>query len=315
MGNTYKVQVLTFLLSHRKFGFQVHRKDEVDYPQNIAEEMIQELNSAIRAADRMIQPFVEQQVRSGNVTIANYYIKLDMMYRFFRKKAKDSFVHPAPKPKVVKRDKDGNPIAWSHDTDKWEREGFYYSVGMIDAFFTRLEHLLVLVLPFIGFDPTTEDLALIMSANWINKYKRVFNLATDAKARALLDELKFVKEKYRNAIMHGYFEKRGAPLFFHLPPYAVPVLLSGFHDSVQYSFLPISAKSYEDICSLFDEVDLLFRLGQTKYGVRFAESGLELPLDANSISRYSSASASDEDFERFIEYVGYMADLSINMDW
>lgn len=310
-----KYKSFPFLLSHRKFGFRVDRKNGVDYPQNIVEEMIQELTNAICAADRLLQPFAQQQIRSGNVTVANHYIKLDMMYCFFRKKAKESFLRPPPEPKVTKRNKDGTPIAWSHDPSKWERQGFYYAVAMIDAFFTRLEHLLVLLLPFIGFDPTTEDLAAIISANWTDKYKRVFNLATDTKAKALFDELKFVKEKYRNAIMHGYFEKRGASLFFHLPPYAVPVLLSGFKDSIQYSFLPITTKSYDDICSLFDEVDLFLKSGLTKYGVCFAESGLGVLFDTQSISRYRAAAASDEDFERFIEHVAYMDTLSVNMDW
>jgi len=82
---------------------------------------------------------------------------------------------------------------------------------------------------------------------------------------------------------------------------------------IQQCSTPITTKSYDDICSLFDEVDLFLRSGPTKYGVRFAESGLDLPFDAKSISRYRSASASDEDFERFVEYVGYMADLSINI--
>ncbi|MFC1956944.1 hypothetical protein ACFLVY_01430 [Chloroflexota bacterium] len=310
-----KYKSLPFLLSHRKFGFRVHRKGEVDYPENIVDAMIKDLNKAIRVADRMIQPFAEQQVRSGNVTVANHYIKLDMMYRFFRDKARRCFSRPAPKPEITGRDKDGTPIAWSHDPYKYEREGFYNSIGMVDAFFSRLEHVLILVLPFIGFDPATEDLAQIMSANWADKYKRVFDLAANAKAKTLLEKLIFIKEKYRNAIIHGYFEKKGASLFFHIPPYAVPVLLSRFRNSVQYSFLPITTMSYEEICSIFDEVDSLLKEGTTKYGVRFAESGLDLPFDAKSISRYHAAQESDEAFESFVEFVGYWSDLSVNMDW
>lgn len=310
-----KYKSFPFLLSHRKFGFCLYRKEGVDYPPNITEEMIGELNNAISVAEKAIQPFVKQQVRSGNVTVANHYIKLDMMYRFFRKKAQEAFSRPRPKPRVVRKDKDGKPIAWSHDFMKWEQAGSYYSIAMLDVFFSRLEHLMIIVLPFIGFDPSREDLAVIMSANWTDKYKRVFDLTADLKAKALFDELRFVKEKYRNVIMHGYFEKGGASLFFHLAPYAIPVLLSSFQDTVQYSFLPITSKSYDDICSLFDEVDLFLKSSRVNYGVRFAESGLDVPFDAKSLARYRLASRSDEDFEEFVEYVGYISDMSVNMDW
>ena len=55
--------------------------------------------------------------------------------------------------------------------------------------------------------------------------------------------------------------------------------------------------------------------GPTKCGVRFADSGLDVTLNATSLSKFLSASKSDESFEKFVEYVGYMSDMSVNMDW
>lgn len=183
-----KYKSLPFLLSHRKFGFRLNRKQGVDYPPDIVEEMIQKLNDAIKASEALIQPFAEQQIQMGNVSVANHYIELDMMYWFFRDKAKRAFSHPAPKPKVSKRDKDGKVVAWGLDPVRYERQGFYYALAMIDAFFSRLEHLLIIALPFIGFDPKKESLSVIMSANWTDKYKRVFDLAIDRKAKSLFDD-------------------------------------------------------------------------------------------------------------------------------
>jgi hypothetical protein len=311
-----KYKSFPFLLSHRKFGFRVHCKKEKLPPPNLAEEMIEQLNKAIMIADKLAQPLVEQQVRAGNVTVANHYVKLDMMYRFFRKKAKEAFSHPAPKPKIVNRDENGEPVGWFHDPMKPDREGFYYTIAMLDAFFSRLEHLLILVLPFVGFDCSKEDMPIIMSANWTDKYKRVFNLASNSKAKTLFAELRSVKERYRNAIAHGYFEKEGASLFFHFGGiYAVPVTLSDFQDSIQYSFLPITYKSYKDICSLFDEVDAFLKSGPAKYGVRFAESGLNVAFDARSLSEYRLASKSDIEFKEFVEYMAHTDAIQTNMDW
>ena len=311
-----KYKSFPFLLSHRKFGFRVHCRKSECPPPDLAEEMIEQLNKAIVVADKLAQPLVRQQVKTGNITVANQYVKLDMMYGFFRKKAKQAFSRRAPKPRIIKRDESGEPAGSLHDPMKPDREGFYYTIAMLDAFFSRLEHLLILVLPFVGFDCSEEDLPTMMSANWTAKYKRVFDLASDLKAKTIFDELKFVKERYRNAIAHGYFEKEGASLFFHFGGfYSVPVTLSNFRDSIQYSFLPITHKSYQDICALLDKVDAFLRSGPARYGALYAESGLDVAFDAGSVSRYHLSAESDRSFNEFLEFMAYADAVQTNMDW
>jgi hypothetical protein len=311
-----KYKSISFLLAHRKFGFRLYSHKNYSFSSGLAEEMITKINNAIKRADQLIQPFVKEQIGYGNILIANNYIKLDMMYRFFRAKAKSAFRRKPPKPKVLARDKNGNPTTTTHDPFKPHREGFYYSIASIDAFFSRLEHILVLAIPFIDFDSSRDDLQKLMCDNWTDKYKRIFNLEANKFAMQYYNELKKIKDKYRNSISHGFFERDGASLFFHCGPIgAVPVYLSKFDESIHYSFLPITETSFVDICKLFDKVDRFLKLDVTKYAIRYAEAGLDVSFSKGSIKEYRNASKSDESFESFLEYMGHISDMSTNMDW
>lgn len=118
---TYKG--VPFLLAHRKSGFKVSSTGSPDRSDELATEMIGQLNRAIGIADRLMEEEIKGRVRAGKVTVINKYHVLREMYRFFRGKADASFAAAAT------------------------REGFYYAVAMLDAFFSLLEHVLILLLP------------------------------------------------------------------------------------------------------------------------------------------------------------------------
>jgi len=73
--------------------------------------------------------------------------------------------------------------------------------------------------------------------------------------------------------------------------------------------------SFADVCLLFDAVDSLLHSGQAKYGLRYAESGLDVPFDEKSCAKYNDAMQSDEEFEEFLEERTYFVERHINMDW
>jgi len=306
----------SFLLAHRKFGFSLNCKGDKP-PDSIVKEMLKQLDKAIKIIDRLIQPFAENQVETGNVTMANRYIRLDMRYQFFRKKAKETYSRIDKKQRTIKKGADFHAVTTMINyKTKSEREAAYYTIAMLDSYFSRLEHLLVLILPFLGFDHAKDNLAQLMSATWRDKYKRVFNLSSDQKANNIYERLTSVKEKYRNTITHGDFEKGGASLYFHLPKFgAIPVRMSSFKDSIYYSFLPITLDSYQQICDLLDEVDDFLKTGKTKYGVTFAEAGLDVAFDKESLTEYSKAMKSDDKFESLIERIAYEDMIFVNMDF
>jgi hypothetical protein len=311
-----KYKSYPFMFSHRKFGLEVLRRSDVPPPEGLVEEMLTKLNKAFKIVDGIMQPFAARQLKLRNVTVANSYHKLDMMYRFFRKKANASFARP-PKPLVLSGLTGSEKGKRRHlDIVKGEREGFYYTTAMLDAYFSRMEHVLVLLLPFTAFDLSQIDLASFIMSGWNEKFKCVFRLESDRRARLLYEQLDSAKEKYRNPMTHGTFEKDSISLYFHFPNTgAIPVGLSEFKGSIHYSFFPLSQASYDEICALFDQTDDFLKSGSTRHGMKYIEAGLDVAFDDKSISRYRSAMKSEERFKAMTEGDSYADMVNMNMDW
>lgn len=293
----------------RKFGFYVVvQKTE---PAVDLDRALHQLQHAVHLLEGVLQVVAEQQIREGNVTLANLFIDLDNRYRFFREKAEQ--VYPMPDT-AIRFDEEGNPVAWTFR--RGQREGWYYTGAMIDAFFSRMEHLLVLVLPFTNFDPTNGWLRKVIAMQWDDKFKTVFDIATNDKARAIYDRLRTVKEHFRNRVAHGGFEKGWASLFFHLPGVgAIPASFSQFRNSLQFNFIPVDQSGHKQICDLFDEVEGLFQTGDVGRGYEFAVSGLNVAFDVQTRSRYRAAMRSAKSFADLIDRESYLADRHANMDY
>lgn len=312
----FKYKSYPLLLSYRKFGLQILSNSGTAPPQALVKEMLKQLNKAIKVTEKLVQPYADQQVKAGNVTIANSYHKLNMMYRFFRRKAKERFRRAGCAPASLTPSKTGLIAPLLNWRVKHEHEGVYYATAMIDAFFSRLEHVLVLVLPFVGFDPVREDLVAFISSSWKDKFKRVFDVQRDRLAKSLYDQLDSIRERYRNPLTHGYFEKAGASLYFHIPGlYAVPVRLSKFREGLHYSFFPITAASLDEVCRVFDKTDTLLKSGALGKGFLFAKTGLDVAFDVNSMAKLHTACSSNKSLKEYIEWRTHWDTIFTNMDW
>ncbi len=277
--------------------------------------MLVRLKQLIRMADKMIEPLVTKQIEDGNVTIVNSLALLTAQYDFFRKKAKQSF-SKRTSARVLKKNGEAKAVARLNSNFKFELEGSYYAAAMIDAYFSRLEHLLVVVLPFAGFDPKNDNLQRIIGSFWSDKYKRVLDIQSDAKAKEFYDRLIDIKEKYRNPLSHGLFKKDGASLFFHMPVVgAIPIYLSQFDPSIHYSVFPLVQSPFREICELLDSFDKYLRSGALRYAIEFAEAGLDIAFDAKSRTSYDAAMKSAKSFEEFLQYRAHLSDIHRNMDW
>jgi hypothetical protein len=304
-------------LEHGKFGMRLATPTGV--APTLIDEFIATLQRAFRVADRLLQPLVEDQIRRGNVTIPNIFHRLDARYAFFRKRALRAY---------TSKDKREERIAElfvkaleakrviSLDPVKPEREGFYYAAAALDAYFSRLEHVLALVLPFVAHDPSRLDLLKFIASNWTRKIKAVFDLGSNQEANKLYDELRSVKERYRNPLSHGGFEKDGASLLIHVRGIgAVPTRLSGFKESIHYEFFPVTPLSFGEACKVFDAVDRYLKNGPTRFGWRWMDAGLNVAFDNGSIKRYRSGMVSDKAFDALVGEMSQWVDAESNMDW
>jgi len=307
----YKSVPLSFSL--RKFGLELLKRTDEALPSGLIDEMLEKLNKGFYILDGLLQPYAAVQIELGNVTVANNFHKLELMYHFFRTKANKSFSKPIKR--YICSFEKGN-IRMPQDPFKSEREGFYYTAAMLDAYFSMMEHILILLLPFVDFEPTKHNIASLITSGWSTKFKNVFDLNNNKQARTLYEELNEIKEKYRNTVAHGTFEKNPVSLYFHIPTIgAMPASVSKYKESIHYTFFPIEQKHFKDICSLFDCSDKYLRNGPTKKGMLYIMSGLDVFFDEESRAMYRSNMGSLKKFREMIESLAYEDMITTNMDW
>lgn len=306
-------------LEYGKFGMRLATPAPVQQP--LIDEFIKTLGRAFPVTDRLLQPIVEAQVSRGNVTVPNMFSPLDGRYRFLRERAESAFAsEPTVAQGFVERlrqvESGGTQRGFTYDILKAEREGFYFGSAAIDAYFSRLEHLLVLMLPFVGFDPAEDNLLEFMSWTWTGKLKRVLDLSTDPDGKILYDRLREIKERYRNPLSHGGFEKEGASLLVHIPQIgSIPTRLSKFGESIHYDFFPVTEISFKEACQVFELVDLQLQKARTRFGWKWAEAGLDVAFDHKSLDKYHTAMTSDIAFEALLDKTSHLADAARNMEW
>jgi hypothetical protein len=304
-----------FMISHQKFGLQIAAIAVDSQVLDSAKQMLKQMKKGIRIADKLLTPVVAENVRLGEVSVVNKHYMMYDAYQYFRKLADQAFKHslalqPGP-PDFEKW------VGQMNRRIKWERKGFYYARAMLDAFYSWLEHVLILLLPFSDFDRTTENLEDILRSDWTAKYNRILKPDTDRNAKRAYNQLQEIKEKYRNPLTHGYFDKSGASLHAHMPVVgAIPVSLSEYKDSIHYSFFfPITEDTYSHICAVFDEVEDLLHETRFARPFRIIEAGLDVRFDDDGLKEYKLAVSSDKNTEEFIETMSRLADDYANMDW
>ena len=311
-----KYKGIPFLLSHRKFGFIILTTPDYSEYKEIAIKAIKAINKAIPIAEKLIKPSIKSRVDKGYITLPNDYWILKSRYDYFREMAESSF-REAEKYKASK----SNGEVFKHT-----KKASNYVIAMIDAYFSLLEHVLVLLKPFVRPKVIESNLASYIGLNWGEKYKIIFAINEDQKAKEHYDYMLNIKERYRNTLAHGNFQKNGGSMYVHMENLgAIPMLLTKSNETLRFSFsrlgeidfgfYGIDETVYRYICNTFDGFDSFLKTGITKYGMQYLESGLSVAFDNNSKQMYVSAMKSDKEFKEFIEYKSYMHDRAVNMDW
>lgn len=181
-----KFKDVPFILTHRKFGFRILSNTETKLISKLAIEAMTNIHKAIRFAEVLIEPEIKSQLQSGNVTLDNEYSNIRNRYDFFRENAQiefDSIEETKKQTKITLDNGYEEAIRSYNESLKRINAGNYFMTGMLDAYFSLLEHTLVLMLPFLkDIKLSSLNLENFIGENWKNKYKIVFPLAGDNEA-------------------------------------------------------------------------------------------------------------------------------------
>jgi len=299
-----------YLISHEKFGLKIHPAEPDARDIEREKLIVDRLFHAVRIADGMVKPFADEQIRDGKVTIANNSFLFRGKYEFFRSKAEECYQTSQP---VTGEDQ----VSSINRKFRYDREAFFFASAALDSYFSYLEHLLVLLLPFADFDPVKDNLVEFINSFWAEKFKRIFDLPSDPEAERVYHSLLQVKERFRNPLTHGGFDKDGTTLNFHVPGLgAIPASLSKFHKSINYGFNPIVEASFTEVCVTLDAADKFIATGPRRLAFRCcAESPVQISFDEASLKRFKNAMQSDAEMDEFIEGMLTAMDNAANMDW
>jgi hypothetical protein len=276
-------------------------------------EMRKKLVSAVRTVEALLAETASDTINAGNVTVVNQHRQLRRAYGYFRERATN--------PDVVEDVRESGTSefgTWSSvllGKNVMALNASHDLVAAISAFLSSLEHDLVLALPFLDFDPTTDELTNIIGDRWGEKWRRVIG-HSDPEAVRLRERLAEVVERWRNPYSHGGFEKgHGATVYLHTPGIgALPVGLSSISDSPLFSFHSVSETDIEGVFALFDEIDA-YLAKTVPHAMEWIDSGLDVRFDAEFMTQVADCLESEGDLEKLVDAHAYRQAMIDNRDY
>lgn len=303
-------------LAHQKYGLRLlvggnlteERADE------LLAEMRKKLVSAVKTVEALLAETANDTLNAGNATVVNQHQQLRRAYDYFRERA----TNPDVVENVLETGTSEDGYAWSSfqpGKNVMALNASHDLIAAISAFLSSLEHDLVLALPFLDFNPATDDLSRIIGDRWSEKWRRVVG-HSDPKAVLLRKRLVEVVERWRNPYSHGGFEKgHGATVYLHTPGIgALPVGLSNIRDSPLFSFHSVSETDIEGVFALFDEIDA-YLAKAFPHATEWIDSGLNVRFDAEFMAEAVGCIESEGSLETLIDEYGDRQMMVDNMDY
>jgi hypothetical protein len=306
-------------IASQKFGLRLYvipTEDSDETVTAIAAEVVGRLRKALRIVEReILAEHAKQQLDDGRLTIANQSGRQRAMYEHFREAATTAF-SAADKP-VLPEDQEGIDSILSGVREKFHQSqvGAWEAIAAVNAYFSLLEHELVLISAFSDLDPTGGALEILIGDRWAEKFRKLFDLG-NADAKRVYDRLHEIAETYRNPYSHGGFDKQGATLWFHLDGIGtVPARLRDIRSSPHFELFPVQPEDFTTICADLDQTASWLRAGQYAAGFEWIDAGLDVAFDEESRRDYRQLTGDSKYRRELIERHQYHAERAANFDW
>jgi hypothetical protein len=315
------------LLEHRKFGprFQIWLPDsrsETEATESKAR-FLDVLSKAIQLSDvHVFGPGIKSEVAAGRVGLRNLAGSLRSTYSYFRESARLSFegegrlVPKRPARSGSEEEDKYRDLMHAHYLERARiREGSMNASAMVNAYFSYLEHYLMLALPFTDVDVDLIDLQRFFGDRWAAKFKTVLKVGKpgDAEAKILYDRLRHVVESYRNPMAHGGYDREGSTVSVYFDDVGrIPLMLSGIEKTASFKIDPYEMETFDQVIDVFDRVDELIEGPALGNAREWITNGFEVNFDAASRKSYRLVGA---EFDRFVDRKTEEWEREVNMDW
>lgn len=237
------------------------------------------------------------------------------MYMYFRRLASEAYAGCGLLAKDHDKQSEGTVLIGAFRTLVEDREGFYATVAMTMAYFSLLEHLLVLVLPVTDFDPTSDSVTDFIKLKLFEKYDKIFDASTDPLVHNFRQQLHKIAEQWRNPYGHGGFDKAHGNIWFHVPGIGpLPMLLSDIRAHATFGIVPTRESRFDQVCALFDQLDAWLREGPIRFGIQWAETSMDVAFNPEFLNAFRTAvDNGPESFDEFVERQADAVDRAMNM--
>lgn len=303
----FKYQGINFNFTVRKFGFRLISETD---DESIVKSLIKKINGALKIVDNLMSPVLKEIVNKGDITFSNESALLRDRYLYFKEKACTLYNQNECEGETT--DKDG----YTNYKKKIERnkEAFFYTQAMLDAYFSFQEHLMVLLLPFSDFDKNSESISSFIADTWTLKFTKVFKPSRKPEVMKYFDKLQSIKEQHRNKFAHGGFEKRDGSLLAKVDGIGyIPVSMT---QQNHFSLINKNEETFMEICQVIEQFETyLYQDNEWARAMRLIKSGMDILFDDESLSLYKNAIKSDENLEFFFRREAMLAERYADMDW
>jgi hypothetical protein len=292
----------------------------------VVDDFLAALRKAAHVFDkRVLSRLVASQVAAGNVTLLNQHGRLRGAYNFFRWQGRaliDGYGDDDIREQMIAisalaagRSQDDHPILRRLFTSGLVGSNVGYCLtAMASAYFSWLEHVLVLALPFTTWDPADKSITEVIGSSWGEKWRYV--VPEDDDARSILSKLTLAAEQYRNLDAHGGFGKKDQSLLIHTPLGAIPARLTEGVDAIRATIIPEASGTFPEACAIFDATDHFLRTGGLRHAMSWIETGLQVPFNEEHLRNIrETMTAGDDAFDRELELFGEFEDRINNFEY
>ncbi|GAB2758315.1 hypothetical protein GCM10027020_08420 [Nocardioides salsibiostraticola] len=298
------------------------RHDLTDDPglEAFVEDFIARLGRAGRVFDEHVfSKIVKEQLDNANITVLNQHARLRGGYDYFRWQAQ-AFIDGHGDDTVLKEMESLGFLAAGGKLGDHlfmplvvRNQLGYCLTAMAAAYFSWLEHVLVLALPFTDWEPEQASVTQVIGDTWPLKWERVIPIT--AESSEAFDRLRVAAEEFRNLDAHGGFGKKARSLLIHTPVGAVPARLTQGADAIRATVVPDTPTTFPQACEVFDATDKFLRNGPLAYAIQWIEAGIQVPFGAEHRAMFKDAlNDGDDAFEKMVDRFADLEDRVNNFE-
>jgi hypothetical protein len=307
---------------------QSNRIGSIKAETSLGSALVAELKKAVSFVEKnFIEELFDESTVADSIFLRNDYQALKEMYLYFRNNSVENSESRQGDSQREFGYQDRDQVSakleiaqiltpWFEKRERFRKKGYYEFVAVI-AFFSLLEHILVLLMPL---SPEASKLSMhnFLKKDFRRKWDLIFT-GEDAENRRIREEVFHVAEKYRNLFSHGGVAKGGRSLYVSLQGIGIitnPLFKRNGDSALPFiEFLPDDPAVDSDVFPFFDKLEHWLTTSSARFGMKFIEEGLDIPHSQKFASEFVALSKDDAEFESWLRLRSEMTDRASNFEF